>query len=110
MERRGRGRRSKEMETIARERMEILFEEAHKAVRAGKRERAKRYVVMARRLGMRYNVSVPGRFRRWVCAGCGTFMVPGVNAKLRLRPRRFVVTCGDCGQVRRSGRTKKAGG
>ena len=111
MERRGRGRRSKEVEAIARERIEILFEEAGKAVRRGKSDRAKRYVELARRMGMRYNVSIPGRHRRWVCGGCGAFMVPGVNARTRIRPQRFVVTCAGCGEVKRLGRAgKKAKG
>lgn len=104
MERRGRGRRSKEVEQIARERIEILFEEAQRAVSRGKGERAKRYVVMARRLGTRYNVSIPGRLRRWVCPSCGAFLVPGVNATTRLRPQRIVISCKACGAVRRVGR------
>src|SRR2546425_12173714 len=55
MERRGRGRRTQETETIARERIEILFAEARRAVGAGRVDRAKRYVVLARRGRMRHN-------------------------------------------------------
>jgi len=106
---RGRGRRSQEAETIARERIEILFEEARRAVEAGRVERAKRYVVLARRIGMRYNVSIPRRFRRWVCSGCGLLLVPGLNCTTRLRPRRFVVGCLACGEVKRIGRTPSKG-
>jgi len=110
MERRGRGRRTQETETIARERIEILFAEARRAVETGRVDRAKRYVVLARRIGMRYNVSIPSRFRRWVCRGCGLFLVPGINCTTRLRPRRFVVRCQACGEVKRVGRkTAKAG-
>jgi ribonuclease P protein subunit RPR2 len=106
MERRGHGRRSKEVETIALERMEILFAEAERAVREGKGPRAKRYVALARRIGMRYNVSVPARHRRWVCNGCGAFLLPGRNASARLRPQRIVIHCGECGAVKRVGRGK----
>lgn len=109
MERRGKGRRSKEVEEIARERIEILFAEAHKATSAGKGVRAKRYVTLARRLGMRYNVSLPGRYRRWVCGGCSAYLVPGVNATARLRPRRFVISCKECGAVKRVGRKGRKG-
>jgi ribonuclease P protein subunit RPR2 len=107
VERRGRGRRSKDVEQIARERIEILFAEAHRATSAGKRDRAKRYVALARRMGMRYNVSIPGRFRRWVCRACGAYLVPGVNGTIRVRPLRFVIRCGECGAVKRVGRGKK---
>jgi ribonuclease P protein subunit RPR2 len=104
VERRGRGRRSKEVDTIARERVVILLDEARKAAGAGKRERAKRYVALARRLGMRYNVSMPGAHRRWLCAECGAYLVPGKNASVRLRPQRFVIRCLECNAVRRVGR------
>lgn len=104
MERRGRGRRSKEVEEIASERIQILFEEASRAVKEGKGPRAKRYVALAQRIGMRYNVSIPARHRRWVCNACGAFLVPGRNASTRLRPQRFVIHCGECGAVKRVGR------
>lgn len=106
MERRGRGRRSKDVEAIAAERIEILFEEARKAALAGKRDRAKRYVFMARKMGMRYNVSIPGVHRRWVCLSCGAYLVPGANASVRLRPRRIVVRCLECKAIKRIGRSK----
>lgn len=107
MERRGRGRRSREAEQIAHERMEILFAQAHLAVVAGNEARAKRYVFLARRIGMRYNVPVPRQQRRWVCRGCWTFMVPGHNCSTRLRPGRIVIRCLRCGRVKRLGRGPK---
>lgn len=110
MERKGKGRRSKDVETIARERVDILLEEARKAAAAGKRDRAKRYVFLARRMGMRYNVSVPGAHRRWLCAGCGSYMVPGANAAVRLRPQRIVISCLDCKTVKRVGRAARRKG
>lgn len=106
MERRGRGRRSKDVEAIAAERIEILFEEARRAALEGRPDRAKRYVFMARKLGTRYNVSIPGLHRRWVCHSCGAYLVPGANASVRVRPRRIVVRCLECKAVRRIGRSK----
>jgi ribonuclease P protein subunit RPR2 len=110
MERRGRGRRSQETDTIARERIDILFGEARKAAHEGKTDRAKRYIVLAQRIGMRYNVPLPPRFGRWVCAGCGIFLVPGQNCQTRLRPQRIVIRCMVCGHVRRIGRESRPAG
>ena len=107
MERRGRGRRSKDTEQIAQERIELLLKEAAGAVRADRKDRAKRYVDLARKIGMRYNVPLPAQGKRWVCLGCGVFMVPGRNASLRLRPQRTVIRCLDCGQVKRVGRKRR---
>ena len=110
MERKGKGRRSKEVEIIARERVEILLDEARKATSAGKRERAKRYVTLAKRMGMRYNVSIPSAHRRWLCAGCGVYLVAGANASVRLRPERIVISCKECGSLRRIGRARRGKG
>ena len=49
---------------IALERMEILFHEAEQEARHDRWARARRYVDLARRIGMRYNVRVPARFKR----------------------------------------------
>jgi ribonuclease P protein subunit RPR2 len=92
------------LDTIARERVVILLDEARKAAGSGKRERAKRYVFLARRLGMRYNVSMPATHRRWLCAACGTYLVPGANASVRLRRQRIVILCLECNAVKRVGR------
>jgi ribonuclease P protein subunit RPR2 len=94
------------VEVIARERVEVLLDEARKAAASGKADRAKRYVALARRMGSRYNVSMPRGERRYLCAGCGTYLVPGRNATVRLRPRRIVIRCAACGAVRRVGRGK----
>jgi ribonuclease P protein subunit RPR2 len=107
MERRGRGRRSKDTEQIAQERIDILLKEAAAAVRADRKDRSKRYVDLARKIGMRYNVPLPAQGKRWVCLGCGVFMVPGRNATLRLRPQRTIIRCLDCGKIKRVGRKRR---
>jgi ribonuclease P protein subunit RPR2 len=91
------------MEEIARERMEVLMEEAARAVRADKGDRARRYVDLARKIGMRHNVPMARSWKRWVCAGCGTFLLPGRNASARVRPKRTVVRCLECGHIKRVG-------
>ena len=54
---------------IARERIDILFEHAKKM--AGKdKDMANRYVYLARKIGMRYNLSLPEEFRKFICRTC----------------------------------------
>jgi len=86
---------------IARERMEILFRLAEEEALAGHVARARRYVELARRLGMRYNVRVPREFKRRFCRRCLTYFVPSVNARVRVGHSRVVVTCLTCGAVER---------
>ncbi len=86
---------------IALERMEILFGLAEKEALQGHAGRARRYVDLARRLGMRYNVRVPPAFKRRFCKECLAYLVPSLNARVRVGRGRVVVTCLSCGSVQR---------
>lgn len=86
---------------IAAERIEILFRLAREAAREGREERAKRYVSLARRVGMRYNVPVPSAHKTEFCKGCGAFLTPAKTSRVRLGRGRVSVTCLKCGWTRR---------
>jgi ribonuclease P protein subunit RPR2 len=86
---------------IALERISILFELAEKEAVAGDASRARRYVDLSRRLGMRYNVRMPVRFRRRYCRKCLAYLVPSVNARIRVGRGRLTITCLSCGLVER---------
>jgi len=86
---------------IALERMEILFHQAEREALQGRAARARRYVDLARRIGMRYNVRVPTEFKRRFCKECRAYFVPGVNARVRVGRGRLVVTCLACGSIQR---------
>jgi ribonuclease P protein subunit RPR2 len=95
-------RRHRGMERrIALERMEILLVMAEKEALGRQALRARRYVELARRLGMRYNVRMPPRFRRRYCRKCLTYFVPAVNARVRVGDSRVTITCLSCGLVER---------
>ncbi|NIO19275.1 MAG: ribonuclease P [Candidatus Aenigmarchaeota archaeon] len=87
---------------LAKERISILFEQAEKEFRKHP-ERSKRYVELARRIGMRYNVRIPKNLRRRFCKKCLSYLKPGVNCRVRMRKDRqaVVVTCSVCGNVSR---------
>jgi ribonuclease P protein subunit RPR2 len=89
------------MVQIARERIDLLMREADLAALAGKMEHADRYVDIARRVGMRYNVRVPTTYRRRFCRGCYRYLQPGVSSRTRLSRGRVVTTCLSCGHVSR---------
>jgi ribonuclease P protein subunit RPR2 len=94
-------RRRKGLERkIARERIQILFELAEKEAKNGNLRRARRYVHLARRIGMRYNTPLTSGMRRRFCRKCGSFLLPSEN-RVRLRSSRITVTCGECGHIMR---------
>ena len=78
---------------IARERIAILFDEAEKAAKENK-DRAKRYVQLARKIGMRYNVRIPHDLKRKYCRYCHNMLL---DSRRRLKKGVLVVECKSCG-------------
>ncbi len=92
----------KEMKKIARERIDILFQQAEEIFDV-ESSLSDRYVEIARNIGMKYNVSIPKEFRRRICRNCKSFLVPGSNCRIRLnsKKKQKIVTCQKCGDVKR---------
>jgi ribonuclease P protein subunit RPR2 len=86
---------------IAKERMQILLMQAEREFE-GHPERAKRYVRLAKKIGMRYNVRLKGVKSKF-CSKCFAPLKPGVNCRVRARKDKqsVVVTCLACGSVSR---------
>jgi len=90
--------------SVARERIERLFELADE-VHDENPERAERYVERAREIAQKERVRMPSHLKRRFCDSCGAYLVPGKNARVRLRPEKehVVVRCEDCGATARYG-------
>ncbi len=92
-----RGRRTKSMVNIASKRIDILFDLAEVEAKAHNQHRANRYVELARKIGMRYNVRVPTRYRRRYCKHCHSYLLPSVTSRVRVRRKKIVIFCETCG-------------
>ncbi len=110
MSRGRRGRRTKSMVNIAGERIDILFRLAEEEALNHNLDRANGYVDLARKIGMRYNVRVPGQFKRRYCRFCHSYLIPSQNARFRVRGKRIIVSCNNCGGVMRMPYFKDAKG
>ena len=98
-----------ETRRIALERIRILFRLARETIRSDK-ALAQRYVQIARRLAMAARVRLPREYRRMVCRHCKSFIVPGINCRVRIQQRRephVVITCLECGSHTRIPLRKK---
>ncbi len=91
------GRKTKAMINIAGERIDILFDLAEEEALARNLHRADRYVELARKIGMRYNVRIPRRYRRRFCKHCHCYLMPSINCRVRIRGNRTVIFCENCG-------------
>lgn len=94
-------RRKGEERKIASERINVLFSLAEKYSLKGNTQRANRYAYLAWKIGMRYNVTIPGHLKRRYCRGCHTFLRPGINCRVRLTGDRITMVCESCGRLYR---------
>ena len=101
------GRRTQEMVELARERIERLFKLAEIEASDHNLDRANRYVKLARKIGMRYNVRLPKKFKRRFCKYCYSYMVPDLNSRIRIRAGKIVIHCKECGKFTRIPINKK---
>jgi len=81
---------------IARERINILMDLAEKESREGRTDRTKRYIGLAKKIGMRYNVRFPREHRRKICKHCNSFLIPSVNCRIRLTSGTVSTYCFKC--------------
>jgi ribonuclease P protein subunit RPR2 len=87
---------------IARERIQILFTLAEKEFRKHP-ERARRYVELARKIGLRYNVRLPKELKRKFCKNCYSLLIPGISSKIKLDSKKKAVSiiCLKCNRIYR---------
>jgi ribonuclease P protein subunit RPR2 len=102
-------KRKRRIEDIALQRIERLFKLAEADARKAEGSRSDRYIQLARAIGMRYRVRIPSHLKMRICKGCHSYLVPGKNARVRLRGEYITTTCLRCGKrMRRPYKTPRA--
>ncbi|HHF56434.1 MAG TPA: ribonuclease P [Thermoplasmatales archaeon] len=86
---------------IAIRRIHRLFEMAEKMALDGRIELASRYVEIARKIGMKYLVRIPKQYKRRFCKGCSSYLLPGENCSVRIKKKKIVISCHNCGRIMR---------
>ena len=87
--------------TIAKSRIEELFKLAEEEALKGRIDRADRYVELARKIGMKYLVRIPKRYKLLFCKNCYRFLLPGVTCRVRINGGRLIIYCYNCKNYRR---------
>ena len=91
---------------MALQRISRLFELAEHEFRFCP-ERSHRYVRLARRIGMRYRVHLPGELKMLICKHCHAYLVQGATARTRLQDKNIITTCLNCGEQMRRPFTRR---
>ena len=88
---------------IALERMEILIKNAISNARKDP-QLSQRQALLACRVSTRHKIKMPYEIRMLFCKKCKSFIVPGINSRIRLgrtSVKSIRVTCNLCGHVYR---------
>jgi ribonuclease P protein subunit RPR2 len=97
-----RGRRKPRwQQKIAKERISILFDLALKELKKHP-ERSIRYVELARKIGLRYNVRLR-KLKRVFCKKCNTVLIPGYTSRIRISSKEKIIKikCLNCQKIYR---------
>ena len=89
--------------SIAKQHIRTLFSLAREVVHDDP-TLAQRYVDIARKVAMAAKVRLPIEFRRQVCRHCKSYVLPGLNCRIRIKQKRephVVLTCSNCSKQMR---------
>jgi putative YhbY family RNA-binding protein len=96
---------------IAKQRIQILFDQAKKVCKTDP-QLATQYIKSARRIAMAAKIRLPLEFRRQTCKNCNSLLVQGSNCRVRIKQKReshVVITCLNCGNQTRILLSKRKG-
>jgi ribonuclease P protein subunit RPR2 len=82
---------------IALERIYRLFELAEREFERGNRERADRYVELARKISSRNKAVIPAGLKKRFCKKCFAFLKKGKNSAWKRTEKWVEISCMECG-------------
>ena len=100
-------KKKEEHQKIAKERIKELFKQAVEMFKEDSKL-SDRYVQLARKIAMKYKVSLTSTQKRKFCKHCYCFLMPGVNCKVRITGKTITYTCNNCKKFTRIGYKKKS--
>jgi len=92
--------KSAKQQKIALERINILYAEA-KSIFGDDPNLSNRYAQLARKIAMKYKVSMPSRFKKTFCKRCRSYLMPGKNLRIRAQRGHMVYHCLNCRHIQR---------
>ncbi len=84
-----------EQQKIALERIKVLFKEAKAAFKEYPKLSDK-YVDRARKIAMKYKISIPSSLKKQFCKHCYCYLMPAENCTVRLTKQKIVYYCKSC--------------
>ena len=86
----------KNQRTIAKNRIDKLFELADKNALYDRLDLSNKYVELARKISMRYLVNIPRDHKRKYCKHCYNYLLPLVTGGTRIHRGKIIIYCYNC--------------
>ncbi len=80
---------------IAKKRIKFLFEEAKEIFKKDSKLSDK-YIKMARKIAMKYKIRLLSKLKKRFCKHCHSYLMPGVNYRVRIHKHRIIYYCFNC--------------
>ncbi len=80
---------------IAKKRIKFLFKEAEESFKKDQ-NLSDKHVQLARRLAMKYKIKLSSSLKKKFCKSCHSFLVPGINSRVRIHKHRVIYYCYNC--------------
>jgi len=93
----------KSQRDLATQRIEVLVQNALETAKSDA-ELAQKQAMLAKKISTKFRVRLPYEIRQLYCKKCKRFIVPGVNARVRIgraNVKAIRITCLKCGHVYR---------
>lgn len=84
-----------EFKKIALDRVKKLFKEADLIYNENPKL-SNRYVAMARKIAMKFKISIPSNLKKKYCKHCYFYLKPGQNCRVRIRDNKVIYYCQNC--------------
>lgn len=91
-----RNRNKKLEKKIAKSRIEKLFKLAEEKALQGDLNLADRYITIARKISMKYQIKMPKEYKRCFCKHCYSYLLPDVTSKVRINHGKIIIYCKNC--------------
>jgi ribonuclease P protein subunit RPR2 len=95
-------RKPEEHKELAQKAIEKYFSMAEKMFKEDGKLSDK-YVKDARKTAMKFKVRIPTKYKRRMCKKCLSYLVPGVNCRIRVHKKNVITYCFNCKNIMKFG-------
>ncbi len=96
------GKKSRQNIAIAKKRISILFSLACEVYKDNY-SLANRYILLARKIAMKYHIKLSKEQKRKICSHCYSLLIPSLSSRVRLTGKTISYYCSFCKKYTRIG-------